>query len=114
VLKLTWHDASFLLTGDIETAGEEALLRSAGADALRSTVLKVPHHGSKSSSSAAFLRAVQPAIAVVSAGEGNPYGHPAPEVVDRLDDSALVVRTDQHGTVRLTTDGERLWLDTSE
>jgi competence protein ComEC len=114
VLKLTWRDASFLLTGDIETAGEAALLRSAGAEGLRSTVLKVPHHGSKTSSSLAFLRAVQPAVAVVSAGESNPYGHPAPDVIDRLDASSLVVRTDQHGTVRLTTDGERLWIDTSE
>ena len=108
VLKLTWRDTSFLLTGDIEIAGEEALLAS-DAD-LRSTVLKVPHHGSTTSSSAAFLRAVRPGMAVVSVGEDNPFGHPAPAVLDRLD-APLLLRTDLHGTVRIETDGERLWVE---
>jgi competence protein ComEC len=114
VLKLTWGRASFLLTGDIEVAAEEALLSAYGGAAdglgLRSTVLKVPHHGSSTSSSPAFVRAVQPAVAVVSVGEENPYGHPSPIVLDRLDGS-LLFRTDRHGTVRLSTDGERLWVD---
>ncbi len=108
VLKLTWNDASFLLTGDIEAAAEEALLAS-DAD-LRSTVLKVPHHGSATSSTAAFLRAVQPGMAVISVGEENPFGHPAPDVLDRLD-APLLFRTDLHGTVRIVTDGQRLWVE---
>lgn len=112
VLKLTWRDASFLLTGDIEVSGEEALLRSLSADELRSTVLKVAHHGSKTSSSPAFLRAVQPAVAVVSVGVDNPYGHPAAAVIDRLRGTSLVFRTDERGTVRFSTDGERLWVET--
>ena len=110
VLKLTWGEASFLLTGDIEIDGEEALLAADGGDGgLRSVVLKVPHHGGATSSSEAFLRAVQPAVAVVSVGEDNRFGHPSAAALDRLGD-ALVLRTDQHGTVRLSTDGERLWV----
>jgi beta-lactamase superfamily II metal-dependent hydrolase len=108
VLKLSWRNVSFLLTGDIEAEAEEALLDSA-AD-LRATVLKVAHHGSATSTSAAFLEAVQPAVAVVSVGANNPYGHPAPAVMSRLDES-LVLRTDLHGTIELSTDGERLWIE---
>ncbi len=105
VLKLTWRQVSFLLAGDIEALSEEALLDSK-AD-LRASVLKVPHHGSRTSTGAAFVRAVQPAVAVVSVGEENTFGHPARAVLDRLGGS-LLFRTDQHGTVRLSTDGERL------
>ena len=108
VLALSWRDVDFLLTGDIELAGERALLRS-GAE-LRSTVLKVPHHGSSTSSSAAFLDAVGPAVALISVGEANSFGHPAPSVLERYAGS-LVLRTDEHGTVTLETDGERLWVE---
>ena len=87
---------------------EQALLRS-GAD-ISATVLKVAHHGSRTSSTTAFLQAVQPAIAIVSVGEDNPFGHPSAVVLERLGD-ALVYRTDLHGTVRISTDGERLWVE---
>ena len=109
VMKLSWGNVSFLLTGDIEVEAEEALLAS-DVD-LRSTVLKVAHHGSTTSSSEAFLAAVQPSVAVISAGANNPYGHPAPSVVDRLDAQSIVLRTDQHGTIELTTDGSRVWFN---
>ncbi len=109
VLRLDYGDASFLLTGDIGATGEEALLRS-DFD-LAATVLKVPHHGSRTSSTPAFLRAVQPAVAVISAGESNPYGHPSPTVLERLDET-LILRTDEHGTIRLSTDGDKLWVET--
>ncbi|MBI4570837.1 MAG: ComEC/Rec2 family competence protein, partial [Chloroflexi bacterium] len=108
VLKLSWRNVSFLLTGDIEIDGEEALLRSGAA--VGAQVLKVAHHGSATSTSPAFLRAVEPAVSVVSVGEGNRYGHPSPSVVERLGET-LLLRTDQNGTVRLETDGERLWVD---
>ena len=108
VLKLSWRNVSFLLTGDIEAEAEEALLDS-GVD-LRATVLKVAHHGSATSTSAAFLAAVRPTVAVVSAGATNPYGHPASSVMGRLDES-LVLRTYQQGTIELRTDGEHLWID---
>jgi competence protein ComEC len=109
VLHVSMGSVSFLLTGDIEAGGEEALLAS-GAD-LRAQVLKVAHHGSATSSSSAFLRAVAPSVAVISVGEGNTFGHPSPEVVDRLADSAAVLRTDQHGDIELSTDGRRLWVN---
>jgi competence protein ComEC len=97
------------LTGDVEVEAEDELLDS-GAD-LHATVLKVAHHGSATSSSAAFLEAVDPALAVVSVGAHNPYGHPAPPVVQRLDAGSLVLRTDQHGTIELITDGTHLWVE---
>jgi len=111
VLRLEWQQASFLLTGDIEAAGERALLAS-GAE-VQSTVLKVAHHGSRTSSSPALLAAVRAAVAVVSVGANNPFGHPSLGVLERLGGS-FVLRTDEHGTVRLTTDGERLWVETEE
>jgi competence protein ComEC len=108
VLRLTWGDVSFLLTGDLETAGEEALLRQGGD--LRSTVLKVAHHGAADATGAPLLAAVQPAVAVISVGADNWFGHPSPQVLERLGDS-LIYRTDQNGTVQLSTDGERLWVE---
>jgi len=108
VLRLTWGDVSFLLTGDLEKAGEEALL-SEGVD-LRSTVLKVAHHGAANATSASLLAAVHPALAVISVGADNTYGQPSPQVLERLGDS-LVYRTDLNGRVKLSTDGERLWME---
>ena len=104
----------FLLTGDVETPIESALLaRGAPLDA---TVLKVGHHGSDTSSSAPFLEAVSPSLAVISAGVDNRFGHPDDEVLQRLhamlpDDRVLI--TAQHGDVEVTTDGRRLWLKTA-
>jgi len=110
VMKLTWGDVSFLLTGDIEVDVENELL-SSGVD-LTSTVLKVAHHGSATSSSEAFLEAVDATVAVVSVGASNPYGHPVPEVIERLDERSTVLRTDERGTIELTTDGQRVLVDT--
>jgi competence protein ComEC len=109
VLRLTMGDVSFLLTGDV-TEQTEAALISRGTD-LRSSVLKIPHHGSKTSSSPAFLQRVQPVVDVISAGKDNPFGHPAPEVIARLDGDA-VFRTDEHGDITVSTDGTRLWVET--
>jgi competence protein ComEC len=77
---------------------------------LRSTVLKVPHHGSKTSSSPPFLDAVRPQVAVISVGQGNRFGHPSEEVLERLE-GTLVFRTDRNGTVSIASDGHRLWID---
>ena len=88
---------SALLTGDIEAPQEAALLQRQG-NALASTVLIVPHHGSRTSSTAAFLDAVQPEKAVVQAGYRSRFGHPAPDVLARYADRRIdVVRTDQCG-----------------
>jgi competence protein ComEC len=87
VLRISGGQGSALLVGDIERAQEVALLERLGqadaAHSLRSTVLLAPHHGSKTSSSAEFLAAVQPAVVLVQSGYRNRYGHPAPEVMVR-------------------------------
>ena len=89
-----------LFTGDIEAAGERALLAREPATTLAATVLKAPHHGSRTSSSSAFIAAVRPQVAVLSLGYRNPFGFPAPEVVDRyLAAGARVFRTDRSGAV---------------
>jgi hypothetical protein len=79
VLRLTWGEVSFLLTGDLESAGEEALLREGGD--LRSTILKVPHHGAADATSDPLLAAVQPEVAVISVGADHWFGHPSPAVL---------------------------------
>ena len=111
VLRLSWGKVSFLFTADIR---EEAEFELIGQRAnLKSTVLKVAHHGSKTSTSQQFLAAVDPEVAVISVGADNPFGHPSPEVVERLIDRLgedNVYRTDEDGTIEFITDGERLWL----
>jgi competence protein ComEC len=105
VLRLDWRGMSMLLTGDLGWQGEERLRERARA-ALAVHVLKVAHHGSRFSSSTAFLAAAQPAVAIVSVGARNPFRHPAPEVLQRLDAAgARVYRTDRDGAVIVETDG---------
>jgi len=104
VLRVSGGDRSVLLTGDIEREQESALV-VAGA-ALRSDVLVVPHHGSRTSSSAAFLDAVHPRIAVVQAGYRNRFGHPAPDVVERYRERGIaVVATAACGAWQWRADG---------
>jgi competence protein ComEC len=107
VLKVSLGEAAFLLTGDIG-AETEASLVSNHAD-LRAPVLKVAHHGSRTSTSTAFLAAVEPLTAVISVGEDNGYGLPALETLDRLG-KRPVFRTDRHGDVEMSTDGRKLWV----
>jgi competence protein ComEC len=98
----------FLLTGDAETPEELWLLAHAARD-LHADVLKVGHHGSSTSSSAAFLDAVNPRVALVSVGAGNSYGHPSGAVMrDLIDRGVTVLRTDQLGSIIVRTDGRRL------
>ena len=100
VLKVTHGENSFLFTGDAETAEEADILQS-GAD-IRCKVLKVAHHGSASSTSEEWLRAVQPEIAVISCGEGNVYGHLTERVLSLLKDEGVrLYRTDLHGYIKL-------------
>ena len=109
VFRLTMGDTSFLLTGDITEAGEAALIRS-GVD-LDSSVLKIAHHGSRTSTSPAFVGRTTPLVDVISVGAENPYGHPTGEVLDRLSGD-LVLRTDQQGDITVSTDGIDLWVQT--
>jgi competence protein ComEC len=107
VLRVDYGLVSFLLASDITAAVEARLL--ADRAALSATVLKVAHHGSRGSSTPEFLRAVGPRVAVVSVGARNPYGHPSPETLARLEAAgATVYRTDRDGAVVLETDGRAL------
>lgn len=108
VLRLTMGEVSFLLTGDLDENGEADLIRS-GAD-IAATVLKVGHHGSRSSTSEAFLTRVDPLVDVISVGEDNRFGHPTDEVLARLSGD-MVLRTDEDGDVRIETDGVRVWVE---
>jgi competence protein ComEC len=111
VLRLSWRQVSFLLASDIEAKTERGLVAS--GTALRSTVLKVAHHGSASSTTREFLAAVQPEVAVISAGADNRFEHPHADVTARLSAYADVYNTATDGALRLRTDGRRLWVDTS-
>jgi competence protein ComEC len=101
----------FLLVGDAEGGEERWLLRHDSAD-LHADVLKVGHHGSRTSTTAPFLAAVHPRVAVISVGAGNSYGHPSPSVLHALaDEGAVVLRTDREGSVIIRTDGHTLEID---
>lgn len=112
VLKITYGQTAFLLTGDVEGPAEKAML-GRQAD-LRADVLKVAHHGSTSSTTAELLRVVNPRYAVISAGAGNDYGHPHKKTLDRLArEKVEVYRTDQSGTIVFSSDGRSLTVQTT-
>lgn len=103
VLRVTFGAFALLLTGDVEAAGEAAL------DPGPVAVLKVAHHGSRTSSSLALLSSARPALAIISAGPRNPFGHPSAEALGRLRSAGVrIFRTDQDGAVALVTDGRSL------
>jgi competence protein ComEC len=107
VLELTWRDVSVVLAGDIGREVESAIAHEFAPVPLR--ILKVPHHGSLTSSSTEFLRALAPRVAVVSVGRGNTFGHPAPAVLQRYQDiGAEIFRTDRDGAVSIDSDGASL------
>jgi competence protein ComEC len=104
VVRLDYGETSALFAADAEAATERWLLESGAT--LAASVLKVAHHGSRYSSGAAFLRAVNPEIAIVSVGATNDYGHPAPDALARLAKrGARVFRTDRDGTITVELDG---------
>lgn len=110
VLLVDLRDVEILLTGDIEDAAERAIVDSGLARDI--DVLKVAHHGSKTSSGVDFLEAFDPEFALISAGRNNTYGHPAREILDRFAArDMIVIRTDRQGSIRLRTDGERIRID---
>ncbi|MBE6590092.1 MAG: MBL fold metallo-hydrolase [Ruminococcaceae bacterium] len=114
VLKVTYGELSFLFTGDMETEAEIDLIES-GVD-LSATVLKVGHHGSSTSSSYRFLRAVAPTYGVISVGTDNSYGHPHDEILSRYRDADVkLYRTDLQGDIICTsTDGKTLSFTTKK
>jgi competence protein ComEC len=107
VLRLDYGDVSVLFAADIRAQREATLVH--GGAALRANVLKVPHHGSDTSSSEQFITAVNPEVAVISVGSQNAYGHPHAAVIAALADSgATVLATSACGTVEFVTDGREL------
>jgi competence protein ComEC len=107
VLKLNYGDNSFLLAGDMESKMEKYLLTI--DKNIKSDVLKIGHHGSKTSTSEAFLGYVSPQYAVISVGADNRYGHPHQEILDRLNQFGIpILRTDQQGRIKITSNGETL------
>ena len=104
VLELRWRDVSIVLTGDIGRETEQAIAARFAPAGIR--ILKVPHHGSLTSSSRPFLDRLAPRVAIVSAGRNNTFGHPAPDVLKRYQAiDAQIFRTDQDGAVEVGTDG---------
>jgi len=107
VIRLSWGKRAFLFTGDAEQEAEAALL--ARGATLAADFLKVGHHGSRTSSSPAFLDAVRPSVATMSTGIRNRFGHPHAPTLEKLKARGIIaLRTDRYGAVRLETDGAAL------
>jgi competence protein ComEC len=97
-----------MLPGDAEKQAEYQMLSENPPESLRADVLKIGHHGSKNSSTPELLAAVRPHLALISAGRENPYGHPSPELLQRLEDAGVrVLRTDRNGAIHVLADGRQ-------
>lgn len=112
VLKLTYRNTSFLFTGDAEKVSEVEMLQNY-KNLLSSDVLKAGHHGSTTSSSPAFIKAVSPSYSVISVGKDNSYGHPDSIVLNRLKNYGKVYRTDLDGTIIAISDGNTITFNTT-
>ena len=111
VLRLEDGSVRFLLAGDIQKKVEQRLVGEHAE--ITADFLKVPHHGSKTSSTPDFVAAVAPKVAVVSAGEANPFGHPAESTIERYAQAGVhLLRTDRNGAVTAITDGHSLTVTT--
>lgn len=107
VIRMVYKNASFLFTGDAETLVEKEILDN--YTSLSADVLKVPHHGSDTSSSIEFLNVVRPTVCVISVGKDNKYNHPKSEIVSRLNlYSKYIYRTDENGDINMYTDGNTI------
>jgi competence protein ComEC len=111
VLEIRYGDVALLFTGDIGADVERAIVPMLAPAPIR--ILKVGHHGSRTSTSQGLLDAWRPQIALISAGRGNTFGHPAPEVLRRLEAAgARIYRTDRHGQITLVTEGREVTVRT--
>ncbi len=110
VAKLSYGDADFLFTGDSPSSIETYLVGLDGSQ-LQSEILKVGHHGSRTSTDPLFLSAVSPLYGIVSSGKDNDYGHPHREVVEALSDASVITKnTADEGSILFETDGSSIWL----
>lgn len=104
-VRVTFGEISFVFTGDAEAMGEREMVRR--STPLNAQILKLGHHGSRTSSNREFLEAVRPEVGIYSCGAGNSYGHPHQEVLDRAQSMGIkVFGTDRHGTIQVVTDGK--------
>lgn len=111
VIKSVYGNTSVMLTGDAEVESEEDILKKWSASALQSDILKVGHHGSSTSTTDAFLNAVNPKAAIISCGEGNTYGHPHEETVKKLENKGIkIYRTDKDGSIIYKSNGNDIIL----
>lgn len=115
VLKVAYGGTSIILTGDAEAYAENIMLDKLPAELFKADVLKLGHHGSSSSTSEAFFKAVAPSYAVASLGEGNDYGHPHRETLELLDKyDTPFYRTDESGTITVIMDGKNVKITTEK
>jgi competence protein ComEC len=98
VMKISGGNHSFLFSGDIEEEAEHDITHLGGW--LKSDVIKIPHHGSRTSADTVFLKRIQPSVAVISAGRDNAFGHPSQEVLERLK-GMEILRTDRNGAIQI-------------
>lgn len=114
IIKLTYGQCSFLLSGDIMKMAELLYLQEYG-NHLQANILKSPHHGSNSSSTPEFLAAVSPEVVVISCGRNNPFGHPGEEVLKRYKQLGYnIYRTDENGHITVSSDGETYEIKTQK
>lgn len=107
IMKIEYKNTSFLFTGDAEEEVESELLKNNFL--LSSDVLKIGHHGSSTSTSSSFLKAVNPSICVISDGINNNYNHPSPITLKKLKENRCIIyRTDKHGDILLISDGNNI------
>lgn len=111
VTRVEYHDVSMIVPGDAESRSEELMLEAYQQGELDADILKLGHHGSRTSSTPEFLAAVSPEWSIASCGLNNSYGHPHQQTLERTAELGIpVLRTDEMGTIVFATDGETLWL----
>ena len=109
ILKITYNNVSFMFTGDAEKENERIMLEEYSEKELETTVLKVPHHGSGTSSSKEWVNIVKPQFAFIPCGKNNDYGQPHKNIVERYEEiGSEIYRADENGNVVFTTDGMRI------
>lgn len=107
VCKLIYKNFSILFTGDIEEVAEKAILNKYDKNELKTTILKVAHHGSKTSSMKEFINALSPNIAIIEVGKNNTFGHPSKQVIEDLKKiTKKIYRTDNNGEIIVKTNGK--------
>lgn len=112
ITQLRFGDTEFMLTGDAPSSIEDYLVNYFGEEVLESEVLKLGHHGSKTSTSEKWLQTVQPKYAIVSAGKDNTYGHPNPEVIERASKYNIeILNTAEKGSITFLSDGREVWVE---